>query len=118
MSYSSEEQQWIKFYNKMAAGDIPYNPDLYFVDEKPVQEGCGASVQLVSPTEAQVNQARMQLKRKILGGFSKIAAKVKRRITRPKKKDAAKRKQKIQKGRAKNRKAPKKKTKKRSLKKK
>lgn len=69
MSYSAEEQQWINFYDKMAEGKIPYSPQFYQIDDysqSDPQEGSAESnITLVSPTEAQVNQAKMQLKRKI-----------------------------------------------------
>ena len=69
MSYSPEEQQWITFYDKMGDGKVPYCPKFYQIDDfihPDAQQGSADSgLTLVSPTEAQVNQAKMQLKRKL-----------------------------------------------------
>ena len=86
MSYSKEEQQWINFYDKMADGKIPYNPQFYRIDDfdqPDLQEGSAESnLTMVSPTEAQVNQAKMQLKRKIATTPRPVK---RRRVTKTKK---------------------------------
>ena len=60
---TGEDQKWINFYERMANGDIPYNTSSYFVEGSSTtnQEGCGP-IQLVTPTEQQIEMAKSQLK--------------------------------------------------------
>lgn len=60
----SSNQLWQSFFERQIAGNIPYNSKFYVVDQ-PVQVGGGIKVQLVSPTEQQVEQARSAVKRKL-----------------------------------------------------
>lgn len=83
---SQSDLVWQNFYERQARGEIPYEHEYYVVD-RPVQEG-SASVQLVTPTEQQVQQARAAVKNNI-----------KKRVIRPvKKRKSNTKRRKIQKG--------------------
>ena len=85
MSFTDEELQWISFYDRMQQGQIPYSSDLYYVDKESStsQDGSG-EIKFVTPTQAQVEQARMQIKRKILDTPRHRAVKRRRkRTTKP-----------------------------------
>ena len=63
---SAEDKKGIKFFDMMAEGKIPYRPDFYvvedYVTDETNQEGSmEPNIQLVSPTQQQVDQAKMQL---------------------------------------------------------
>ena len=64
MENNSEDLRWLNFFERQANGEIPYNPQSYFIDA-PVQEGSSQPVQLVTPTEQQVEMAKSQLKRNL-----------------------------------------------------
>lgn len=83
MDTSNEDQRWIDFYDKMGDGKIPYNSKFYLIDDyTSPQEGCGTpSLQIVSPTQQQVEQARMQLKRNIAAVAAQAPTAKKRRMT-------------------------------------
>ena len=66
MNFSEEEKEFIDFYDKMGDGKIPYNPNFYLVKDYTQEGAADSNITLVSPTEAQVNQAKMQLKRKLV----------------------------------------------------
>ena len=57
-----EAKRWSNLHEKMNQGKIDYNSNFYIADTS--QEG-GGDVKLVTPTQAQVEQARVQLKRKL-----------------------------------------------------
>ena len=80
MSHTDEQKQWIEFYDRMADGKIPYNSNVYFVDDYISQEGGASNVQLITPTQSQVQQARMQLKRKIVSKIPKRGLVIKRKM--------------------------------------
>lgn len=99
MSFTDEQKQYIDFYSKMADGQIPYSSS-YIIDEPSQQEGRAVNVELVTPTEAQVRQAEMQLGRKIAS-----APRKRKRLTKTKNKRQKKYRGKTkQKGKAKNKK--------------
>ena len=80
---SNEDKRWIDFYDKMGDGKIPYNSRFYVIDDypSPPQEGSGdPPVQFVSPTQQQVDQARLQLKRNLTSKVKPVKKK-KRRMT-------------------------------------
>ena len=60
---SEESTNWLNLYENMNQGKVDYNSNFYMVDTTS-QEGSG-DVKLVTPTQAQVDQAKAQLKRKI-----------------------------------------------------
>lgn len=64
MENNSDDLRWINFFERQGNGEIQYNPNSYFVDA-PVQEGSSQPVQLVTPTEQQVEMAKSELKRTI-----------------------------------------------------
>ena len=57
----SEAQQWIDLHTNMSNGTLDRS-DYYLADTS--QQGKG-DVKMVSPTQAQVDQAKMQIKRKL-----------------------------------------------------
>ena len=57
---NDEAKQWVHLHEQMSQGKVDYNPNFYVTS----QEGHG-DIQLVSPTQAQVDQAKMQIKRKL-----------------------------------------------------
>lgn len=65
---------WQSFYERQAKGEIPYNREFYIIDQ-PVQVGSAATVQLVTPTEQQVEQARSAVKHKLAAKPKVIAVK-------------------------------------------
>ena len=80
MERTAEEQKFINFYDDIAEGKIPCNRGMYYFDcnpsERQDQEG-SAAIQLVTPTQQQVEQAKMQLKRKVV---SRVPAPKRRRV--------------------------------------
>ena len=59
---TDESKNWINLYENMNQGKVDFKPDFYELDLS--QDG-GGDVKLVTPTQAQVDQAKMQLKRKL-----------------------------------------------------
>ena len=103
----NEAQQWVNLHEKMSNGSMD-SSDFYVTDTS--QQGNG-DVTLVSPTQAQVDQAKMQIKRK-LSVVKKVPAK-RRKQTGGKKAKAKKKptKKKIQRGGKSSKKTKKTKTK-------
>lgn len=109
MEHTEEDKRMIAFFDALSEGKIPYNSKMYFVEEAsrqhPDQEG-SAAIQLVTPSQQQVEQAKMQLKRKLAVAIPKIRKKrrvVKRvkkvkRATQKKKKPGKKASKKAKKG--------------------
>ena len=59
---NDDSTNWLSLYENMHDGKVDFNPKFYMTDTS--QEGNG-DIKLVTPTQAQVDQARVQLKRKI-----------------------------------------------------
>ena len=59
---NDEAKHWVNLHEKMNNGNMEYNPNYYVLDTS--QDGAG-DVKLVTPTQAQVDQAKVQLKRKL-----------------------------------------------------
>ena len=55
-------KHWTNLHEKMIEGKVDYNPHFYVLETS--QEGQG-DITVVTPTQAQVEQAKMQLKRKL-----------------------------------------------------
>ena len=97
MDLTNKDKMWETFYNNMAEGKIPYNAKMYNVEEygsapEPLQEGNAAPVQLVTPTQMQVEQAKVQLKQRIAAVHRAKGSKRRKPAKRPAKKvKAAKR---------------------------
>ena len=95
MNYTADEKLFIDFYDKMGDGKIPYNPKFYqvedYVQSTDKQKGSAdPNITLVSPTEAQVDQAKQQLKRKLLATPKAIK---RRKIHKTKRSNKVKKKQ-------------------------
>ena len=56
-------RDWLSLCEKMGNGDVEYNPEYYLIDS--TQEGGSSDIHLVTPTQAQVDQAKSEMKRKI-----------------------------------------------------
>lgn len=87
MERTAEQQKLITFFDGMAEGKVPYNANMYYVDdytptEEKEQEGAAAPpIQIVSPTQQQVEQAKVHLKRKLV---MRLPPAKKRRVTKKK----------------------------------
>ena len=103
----SNDHLWQNFFQRQVAGHIPFNSKFYIVDQ-PVQVGSGTGVQIVSPTEKQVEQARSAVKHKLKEQRPKLVKR--RKIVKKKQKGGKKTKKKQP---IKKRKATKKKVKRR-----
>ena len=73
MEHTGEERRLIEFFDNMAEGKIPYNSKMYVVDdytppctESDVDQQGAAALKLVTPTQQQVEQAKVQLKRNVI----------------------------------------------------
>ena len=110
MEHTEEDKRMIAFFDALSDGKSPYNSKMYFLEEasrqQPEQEG-SAAIQLVTPSQQQVDQAKMQLKRKLAVAIPKArkkrrvvkrVKKVKRRTTQKKKKPGKKAVKKTKKG--------------------
>ena len=60
----NSQENFEKFFDQQAAGNVPYNKHFYVLDG-PVQDGGAATVKLVTPTEQTVEQAKSELKETI-----------------------------------------------------
>ena len=76
-SNNSEDLRWINFYERQGNGDIPYNTQSYFID--PPMEGCAQPIQLVTPSEQQIEMAKSELRRKLSKPKPKVRKIVKRK---------------------------------------
>ena len=69
MEYTKEQRKYIDFFKKMAQGKIPHQSRFYCIDDcmpeyRDNQTGSAMSnITLVTPTQHQVEQAKMELKR-------------------------------------------------------
>ena len=59
---NDEAKQWINLHEQMNQGKVNHNSNFYVATDS--QEGRG-DIQLVTPTQAEVEQAKMQMKRKL-----------------------------------------------------
>ena len=76
---ADDAKHWSNLHERMVQGKVEYNPGFYVIDTS--QEGHG-DVTLVTPTQAQVDQAKVQIKRKLSPTIGVIT---KRRKKTPKK---------------------------------
>lgn len=104
MEASDEGKKWCNFIDKLADGGVPSSKFYVLEDhlQPLVQEGSASpKVELVTPTEQQVKQAQMQLKRNLVNSsrvrkFVKMKPKQKSRLvknikkTKPKSKPKSK----------------------------
>ena len=58
-----QETNWLNLYENMNEGKVDYNAKFYVAQDMS-QEGNG-DIKLVTPTQAQVDQAKVQIKRKL-----------------------------------------------------
>ena len=73
--YTKEQLKYIIFFRKMAEGKIPHQPRFYCIDDHvsddeinaEYQKGGNAepTIQLITPTQQQVQQAEAEIKRNI-----------------------------------------------------
>ena len=85
-----DSKQWLNLYEDMSDGKVDYNSKFYTTNPPPPsdeQDGHGA-IPLVTPTKAQVDQAKVQVKRK-LSLVKKPAAAKKRKTSTYKKRGQA-----------------------------
>ena len=90
MEYTEEQRKWIDFFKKMAQGKIAHQAKFYCIDdcmpEYQNQQKGGAvpKIQLVTPTQQQIEQAKAELKRttveKMIPPKRRRILKTKRRI--------------------------------------
>jgi len=71
--YNKEQLKWIIFFRKMAQGKIPHRPKFYCIDDHVTDNEINAeyqkggsvkpTIQLITPTQQQVQQAEAEVKR-------------------------------------------------------
>lgn len=86
---TDESKNWINLYENMNQGKVDFKPDFYELDLS--QDG-GGDVKLVTPTQAQVDQAKMQLKRKLSVARSLFPKRRKKTSTKKKNQTGGKKK--------------------------
>lgn len=68
----NSSKQWMHLHENMSEGKVDFNPNFYVLSN--TQDGDG-DIKLVTPTQQQVEQAKMQMKRKISTvGMNGVAA--------------------------------------------
>ena len=79
--YTKEQLKWIIFFRKMAEGKIPHQRKFYCIDDHVTNDEVNAeyqtggevpTIQLVTPTQQQVEQAKVQIKREVEEGVQRV----------------------------------------------
>ena len=87
---AEEDKKWMKFFDMMREGRIPYKSDFYVIEDyipntNNQQGSMEPTIQLVTPTQQQVEQAKLQLMHNISARIPKQKRTGKKRTTVAKK---------------------------------
>ena len=97
MEFTTDQRKWIDFFKKMGQGKIAYNKKFYCIDnsmpeyQDPQHGGALPPIQLVTPTQQQIEQAKLEIKR---NAINKAVPAKRRRIYNAKKRATVQRKKK------------------------
>ena len=79
---NEDAKHWMHLHEQMSHGKVDFNPDYYVAaDSTSSQDGQG-DISLVTPTQAQVDQAKLLMKRKLSPASYSFIAKRRRKARR------------------------------------